>query len=270
MKIRQGLAAFLSSTVLLGAIALPASAQAENRISDGGFDVPTPKLLTDTRVDWVQGSSEWMNLSWTSSADIANVKVHVVAKSKGLTVEYPTNQDGYSSLLDNDSLSASEIDFTSVRLTTDASSKGTKHASVYISWDYDGRNYEMYSGRLQLSNKTYKGKDFAIMTEEAVVSSTSEGAEANWVEFNYKGLAPRTSNMKMTVEGDVEVYHPQVRFTSLHHDETLHSGETDVARIWLDPELLQSGQKRLVVNITYTDFNGNSKTERHSVNLKVK
>jgi hypothetical protein len=269
MNIKRGLAAFFTSTVLLGAVALPASAQFENDHAGGGYDVPTPKLLTDTKMDWVKGSSEWVNLSWTASADLTNVKVYVVPKSKGLTAEYPTNQKGYTSLLDNGSLSASEIDFTSVKITTDASNSSTKLASVYIRWDYNGRTYQMYSGRLQLSNKTYKGEDFAILTEGAVVSSAGEDADANWVEFNYKGLAPRTSNMKMSVDG-AEVYHPQGKFTSLHHDETLYSGETDVARIWLDPELLESGEEKLVVNITYTDFNGESRTEQHAVALTIK
>lgn len=45
------------------------------------------------------------------------------------------------------------------------------------------------------------------------------------VEFNYKRLAPRTRNMKMAVDADVEIYHPQESFTSLHHDQTLQAGD---------------------------------------------
>ena len=267
MNIKRGLAALVTSSVMLGVVAMPASAKSTD---SGSPSVPAPKLLTDTRMDWVKGSSEWVHLSWTSEADISNVEVTVISKSKGLEVEYPTNQKGFTSLLVDSSLSKSEIDFTSVKLTTDPTSNGTKHALVYVSWTYEGRTHEMYVGRLQLTNKTYKGADFAIMTEDAVVSSDAAAADENWIEFNYKGLAPRTNSMKMTVESDLDVYHPQTSFTSLHHDETLRSGETDVARIWLDPELLESGAKNIVVNITYTDYNGKAKTEKHVVKLKIK
>ncbi len=275
MNIKRGLAALFTTTVVLGATALPSSAQTSapgtlsNHHSGGGYSVPVPTLLTNTKMDWAQGSSEWVNLSWTSKADLTNVRVYVVANSKGIEVEYPSNQNGYTSLLDNNTLSSNEIDFTSVKLTTDTSNSGTKKALVYIRWSYEGRTYQLYAGRLQLTNKKYKGDDFAILTESASVSSDPAAADKNWVEFNYKGLAPRTTNMAMTVESDLDVYYPQQKFTSLHHDETLHSGETDVARIWLDPELLESGQQKLVVNISYRDVSGQSKTESHVIELTI-
>lgn len=263
MKYRQGISALLTSTVLLGGLALPVTAQTPDASS-------APQLLTDTRIDWLSGSSEWLNLTWTSSDQISNVQVVVQPSSKGLTVEYPSNHKGFTSLGVDETLSANEIDFTSVKISTDPASRGTKMAMVYVSWDQNGKSFRSFAGRLQFSNKDYKGQDFAIMTEQASVSNLMDDPDANWIEFNYKGLAPRTNNMKMTVTSDMEVYHPQREFTSLHHDETLHAGETDVARVWLDPEIATSGNHELTINITYTNHQGKAKTEKHKVMVKVK
>ena len=212
MKFSRAIASTVSTAMLLGALALPASA--DRKDGDDKNRVPVPKLLTDSKVDWAMGSSEWVNLMWTAEQELTNVKVVLVAKSSGVEIEYPTGQDGFTSLRTDDTLTANDMDFTSVKITTDPDSKGTKQVLVYVSWDYEGKSYREDAGRLKLSNKKYKGEDFAIMTEAVTLSSNAEDADKNWVEFNYKGLAPRTRNMKMTVDADVEIYHPQKSFTS--------------------------------------------------------
>lgn len=268
MKFTRAIAAPLSTAMLLGALAVPVSAATKR--DDARDPIPAPKLLTDSKIDWAMGSSEWVNLMWTSEAKLTNVKVTVEAKSEGVQVEYPTGQEGFTSLMVDDSLASNEMDFTSVKITTDPDSKGAKQLMVSVTWDYEGQSYDQDVGTMQLSNKKYEGEDFAIMTEVVILSSNSEDAEANWVEFNYKGLAPRTRNMKMTVDADVEIYHPQESFTSLHHDQTLHAGETDVARVWIDPDLIEAGAKTVVVNISYMDHNGVSKTTSHKIKLDIK
>jgi hypothetical protein len=73
----------------------------------------------------------------------------------------------------------------------------TKQVMVYLTWDYEGQSYREYAGRMKFCKKEYKAKTSAIMTEAVSLSSNSEDAEANWVEFNYKGIAPRARNMKV-------------------------------------------------------------------------
>ncbi len=238
-------------------LAAPASAQKQT----------APTLLSKEKVDWIAGTSEWINLSWTTEAELENVEVRIVRQSSGLTIEYPNGTD-HSSLMTDSTLSTNEIDFTALKITTDASVKGNQRATLEITWDDNGRR-QSATGSLRFSNKKYKGDDFAILTEEASVSLAPVAPEANWVELAYKGLAPTTADMQITVSGPLPVYHPQETFTSLHHDQTLHAGESDVARVWFDPDLLQTGTHALTVTITYTDTKGTAKQTTHEVKLLV-
>lgn len=248
---------FLILCIAVVGLAAPASAQAST----------TPTLLTSEQVDWIAGTSEWINLSWTTAVELEDVEVRVVKKSRGLSVEYP-NGDDYSSLMTDSTLSVNEIDFTALKITTDASVPGTKRAMIDISWMESG-NRQSATGWLRFTNKTYKGEDFAILTEDASVSLAPLTPDANWVELAYKGLAPKTSDMQITASAPFEVYHPQETFTSLHHDQTLHAGESDVARVWFDPDLLTAGTHVLIVNITYTNMAGVETTTSHDVNFVV-
>jgi hypothetical protein len=239
----------------LAGLAAPASAQGRT----------SPTLLSGERIDWIQGSSEWVHLSWTTEGQLDDVQVRVVDLSTGLSVEYPNGED-FSSLMVDSVLSSNEIDFTALKFTTDPSSNGTKHAGIEISWT-DGKDRRSAEGSLQLSNKKYEGDDFAILTEVADITTDPAMPALNWVEFGYKGLAPSTTDMKITASGDLTAYHPQETFTSLHHDQTLHAGESDVARVWYDPELVTAGSHRVTVTITYTDANGKSQSTEHQVKL---
>lgn len=249
--------AILITALAFVGLASPASAQRDS----------TPTLLSSQRIDWIAGSSGWINLSWTSSSQLDNVEVRVVRQSSGLTVEYPNDAE-FSSLMIDSTLSPNEVDFTALKITTDASARGNKRALLEISWDDDGRR-QSANGWIRFTNKTYSGEDFAILTEDAAVSMSPLNSDDNWVELAYKGLAPTTSDMEISVAGPFDVYHPQNTFTSLHHDQTLHAGESDVARVWLDPDLLRAGTHSLEVDISYTDANGKKKSASHEVKLAV-
>jgi hypothetical protein len=248
---------FLILCIAVIGLAAPASAQNQT----------TPTLLSKEKVDWIAGTSEWINLSWTTEDELENVELRVVRQSSGLTFEYPNGAD-HSSLMTDSTLSANEIDFTALKITTDASVNGDQRATLEITWDNNGQP-QSASGLLHFSNKKYNGDDFAILTEDASVSLAPLAPEANWVELAYKGLAPTTTDMQITASGPLPVYHPQETFTSLHHDQTLHAGESDVARIWFDPDLLQAGTHALTVTITYTDSKGTAKQISHEVKLLV-
>ena len=247
----------LLTALALAGLAAPASAD----------DGSSPTLLSSEKIDWISGSSEWVHLRWTTEGELEDVKVRVIDMSKGLSVEYPNGEE-FSGLMVDGTLSRKEIDFTALKFTTDPLSNGEKKAKIEISWT-DGSNTDRRSaeGTLKLSNKKYKGDDFAILTEEASITSDSTTPELNWVEFGYKGLAPSTTDMKITASGDLTAYHPQETFTSLHHDQTLHGGETDVARVWYDPELVSLGPHSVTVTITYTDGKGKSQSTEHEVTV---
>ena len=262
MNIRRGFAATATSLLLMSA-ATPVLAE------DGAIGA-APVLLSDPNIAWVSGSTGWVNLSWTAQEDLQNIKVTLDSTSKGFSVEYPENHDGYTGLMVDADLSTHEIDFTAVKVSTDGKDNGTKWADVIVEWDFQGQHFQTKAGRLKFSNKKYKGDDFAILTEAAAVTSGEGVANAaNWIELGYLGLSPNNSDLQMTVKSSLPVYHPQGSYTSLHHDEQLHGGESDVARVWFDPELIAPGSDSLIVEISYRDFKGSKKSIDHVVALTV-
>lgn len=229
--------------------------------------VVVPVLLSEQEMNWSQGGSEWVNLMWTADGDLANVSVHLSDLSEGLEVTYPSDTNSSRLGVDSD-LSKSEIDFTAVKLTT--TSAGAKYAVINISWDNEAGERQSSPFKLVLSNKSYKGEDFAILTEAVSVGTDVDAPAKNWIDLDYKGLAPTNHDMQMSVSSDdMPVYHPQETFTSLHHDQVLHAGEADVARVWFDPELITTGEHTVVVNIKYVDTNGKKRTVAHKVSVTV-
>ncbi len=229
--------------------------------------VVVPVLLSEQEMNWSQGSSEWVNLMWTADGHLANVSVQLSDLSEGLEVTYPSNTNSSRLGVDSD-LSKSEIDFTAVKLTT--TSAGAKYAVVNISWDNEAGERQSSPFKLVLTNKQYEGEDFAILTEAVSVGTDVDAPAKNWIDLDYKGLAPTNTDMQMSVSSDdMPVYHPQETFTSLHHDQVLHAGEADVARVWFDPELITAGDYTVVVNIDYVDTNGEAKSVAHKVLVTV-
>ncbi len=252
----------LACALIVSSLASPVAAQ--STADDGGSG--TAELLTDEKISWSLGASDWVHLMWTSDGELANVEVRIADASNGVTIEYPSAAE-WSRLGVDPNLSTNEIDFTAVKITT--STPGTKHLVVEISWDDASGERQTSEHKLQLTNKKYKGDDFAILTEEASIGMNVDAPEANWVDLDYKGIAPTNSAMEMRVSSDLPVYHPQESFTSLHHDQILHGGEADVARIWFDPELVTEGTYEVIVEIDYVDSNGEDQTASHSVKLSV-
>ncbi len=238
----------------------------ENLIAGDPDETTGPMLLSETDVAWLQGASEWVNLMWTTDTELRNVEVRVTPASGDLSVEYPSNADRSRLSVDTD-LSVSEIDFTAVRLTTVAGEP--IDATVEISWDDANGQRQTNDFALSLTNQAYEGDDFAILTQEAWVGTDSDNPAANWIDLDYRGLSPQNSAFRVTVDTELPVHYPQGTYTSLHHDELLRTGETDVARIWFDPELIADGTSTLVITVDYVDANGIDQSIAHRVALTI-
>lgn len=255
---RKSLTSALLAVTLLGSIlAAPAAAQGNSS---------SVELLSEDRIAWSRGASEWVNFMWTTDEAAADVQVRVTSATDGLEFEYPGDDD-YSSLNVDADLDPNEMDYTAIRFAT--TSGGTKFAVIEVSWTDDDGDRRSTSTRVRFTNRRYQGEHFSILTEQVVATTDPANGQANWIDLEYKGIAPTNRDMRMSVEADVEVYHPQETFTSLHHDEVLHAGEIDVARVWLDPELLTPGLQRLTVTIDYVDSNGRSRSIAHEVAVSV-
>ena len=104
----------------------------------------------------------------------------------------------------------------------------------------------------------------------SAVSGDDADPMANWIEVGYLGLSPMNSNFAIEITADgLPIYHPQESFTSLHHDHVLNGGESDVARIFIDPTAITPGTRMLDVTISYTNVRGVAKVKTHQVELGI-
>ena len=245
---------------ILPLLASPASAQ------NGRGRTPSPTLLSDARQAWVIGTSQWVNFTWTTDADIEDLRVTASSNNRDVSIDYSTTTGDHAGPSENADLSANEIDHTAIHITTGERTPKNFSVRLTATWKVDG---ESYSGRtwVRFRGAAYEGEAFAVLTDSVDVSVAD--AASSWVDLNYTGLAPSTTDFTVTASGsDIEIYHPQVDFTSLHHDAVLVVGETDTARIWLDPDVVEPGTYDITVRITYST-GGSRDSLEHPVRLNV-
>ncbi len=226
----------------------------------------TLELLSPNSIDWVAGSTGWLNLTLTSDVTVSNVSASVIDSSAGVSFDYPGSADS-SSLSQDSTLSPSEIDYSSINFTT-PSAEGIATATIQINFEWLGVQHSVVE-TLEFSNVNYEGEDFAILTESGELTTSLDAPEGNWLELNYLGLSPVNSHLEVSVDGPLDAYHPQGTYTGLHYDAHLHGGERDVARVWFDPATLDAGSFTLTVSIEYVDANGEAKTTSHDVVVLV-
>ena len=233
---------------------------------DASYDPTMLQLFSPTSIDWVAGSTGWLNLTMTSDVSVRNVSMSVIEASDGVSFVYPSNGD-HSGPSQDATVSPSEIDYSSINFTTPATG-GAATATIQVDFEWLGVQHSIIE-TLEFSNVDYEGDDFAILTETAELTSSSDAPELNWLELSYLGLSPLNSSLEVSVAGDLEAYHPQGAYTGLHADGHLHVGERDVARVWFDPTTLDSGSHIMTVSIDYIDVAGVAKSVSHDVTVVV-
>ena len=125
-----------------------------------------------------------------------------------MTIAYPTNTDTYTSLMDNDTLSTGEIDFTSLQISVPYGSKEVK-LDVVATWtENGGTQSKKYKVKIPVAK--LKGDDIALSTDDVgsvPVGTASELNEASvdgkgsWLGVEWTGIAPTIDNVQMTVTG---------------------------------------------------------------------
>jgi hypothetical protein len=209
------------------------------------------ELKTKKTAAVVEGDTAWVAFSWKAKgADATEFKIVAETDAEGVTIAYPTNTDTYSSLMDNDTLSAGEIDFTSLRVSVPYGSKKVK-LKVTATWVQNGESQEE-DYKITVPVAKFRGDDIAQATKDSgVVSATSPA----WLEVEWTGLAPILEDVEITVNGPAgaTITYPADRaFTSLYYNNSLEDGETDVARFLVDASTLTPGTYSLSVEVSYT------------------
>ncbi len=257
------MAAVVTTSVLAATVlpVLPASAQ----------DASQPSMLGGTQINVVEGSESFVPITWTAPVEMQNFRMTVTPSGKGVSVAYANGRSS-AGLVNDDVLSAGEIDSANFILKTSVNSPDKFTLQAVAEWDVDGQTLRSAPITLDVRSEKYKGDRFAVLTESATVSSTGDGSD-NWVEIDFLGLSPLTEGIRLEFDSkDVIPYYPQGTYTSLHHDDRLHGDETDVARVWFDPATLEPGTYKMKLDVTFLEGKAGSdetKDEDFSFTLTV-
>ncbi len=226
-----------------------------------------PIMLGDNDVSVVRGSETWINVAWTAPTAMENFRMIVQEWQAGTETSY---EAGDAAKLDqDDTLEAGEIDVSRFKLSTTESTPDSFFVQVIAEWEYQGETYRYFPGGLNVRVVDFEGgEDYALLTADATVSSTGDGS-SNWIELDFLGLTGEARDLQVSVSGDIEIYHPQDTFTSLHHDAWLLADERDVARVWVDPATVNPGTHVMTIVVESTDADGESRADNYQFTINV-
>jgi len=234
---------------LLIAVALLVLSATPALAGDGGKG--KVELKTKKTAAIVEGDTAWVAISWKAKkTDATNFRIVATTDVAGVTISYPENTDPYSSLMDNDTLSANEIDFTSLYISVPYGVKKVK-LKVTATWTQDGKN-QSKDYKVVVPVAKFTGSDVAQVTTDA---GAVTAASPQWIKIDWTGVAPILNDVQMTVSGPtgIVITYPNDRaFTSLSYDNILVAGETDFASAYVDVSALSTGSHTLDVVLTYS------------------
>ncbi len=234
------LATILISASLIGVFASPALAASESKV-----DLKTKKTAAI-----LEGDTAWVAINWKGkNADAQDFRIVASTETSGVTISYPDNTTPYSSLMDNDTLSVGEIDFTSLKLYVPYGTKKVK-LKIKATWLDDGEKRDK-DFKVEVPVAKFKGDDVAQATGDA---GTVPVGSPQWLGVQWTGIAPSLNNVKMEVAapaGATVTYPGDGSFTSLNYDDTLDDGETDIARFLVDASGMTPGPHTLKVILSY-------------------
>jgi|FLYL01.1.fsa_nt_gi hypothetical protein len=207
-----------------------------------------PELMQDSTAVVAAGGSTWVTLTWLGTGDVASFALTAKPrKARGVEVSYPANTGDHSSLMRDDELLEGELDYTAVRLTVPYYQTKAFELDLTVRYSEDGKpRTKKY--RVEVPVVVHTGADLEVLGDVPAVPSGGE----HWVEVTMVGVAPTLTNLSATVGGDLDVTYPgHGTSTSLHSDDVLTAGETDVARFLVDTSGLAPGVHPFRWTVTY-------------------
>lgn len=226
-----------------------------------------PIMVGDNTVSVTRGGENWVNVVWTAPSRMENFRMTVQEWQSDTEVGYSNGED-VAYLSQDRNLEAGEMDIASFQLTTTADTPASFFIQVVAEWEFEGETFSYYPGGLNVQVVDDDGGDFLLLTKGATVSSFGSGS-SNWIELDFLGIATLTTDIAVTVEGDLDIYYPQDSFTSLHHNSLLSEQERDVARIWIDPATVDPGTHDVMVVVKSVDAAGQAQTNSYPFTIEI-
>lgn len=227
-----------------------------------------PRMTNADELSVARGVDGWINIVLTSPVELDRVRIFVEENKNGTEVVYP-GYGSFTGLSQGETLPSGGMDHASFMLSTTGESPDDFDLTVIAEWEEGDQFFRSEIGEIEVDLREHDGADYDFLSEGATVSTT--GDFAGWVEMDFLGIAPINSDLEVKIKKGVDdVYYPQGDYTSLHHNARLDGGETDVARIWIDPDTLEPGDSYTVeIEVKYENNEGKNKKEKHEMTIEV-
>lgn len=242
----------LALTLIAGLLSVAGTAHA-----DGRYDDKSLELSSSWTTAVVAGDTSWVTLSWRGLTEVTDFQVRIYGDD-GVEIAYPEATRDHTSPSNGTTLDKGERDYTAFQVTVPSTATRTQYVKMEMSWTAYGEQ-RSESTTIRIPVKQYKGQDLEILTDNA------RPDENGWVSVAYLGMAPSLGDFTVRVSdsADLTITYPREKYTSLHGDDVLVDGETDVVRFLLDDAKKASGQV-IVIETSYT-WAGNTKVVEHKL-----
>lgn len=268
---RRTLAA-TSAAALLAPLLMSSAASAKAPDHNSGL------IMTgDDQVSVIRGSEQWINIGWTAPDGAENVRMTVTPDRNGVTIGY-ADEGSSAGLAQDADLAPGEMDVASFMLATTVQAPTKFDLDITATWTVDGESFSEDFDELEVKLAKWDGDDYAFTTDSATILSgpasaaAGDAGQSNWIEMGFLGISPLNDDFSITVKKGIDedfVYYPQNDYTSLHHNTRLDLGEEDVARIWIDPALVDPGETTIEITVEFTDNEGKKQKNKHTFDLTV-
>lgn len=242
---RRGGIAILLAILLM----VPATAATAQTTAD--FDDASATILRSEITPVIKGTGSWVALTVRADkGDLVDVEITAESRKRGTEVSYPTNTADHTSFFTDSTLTAGEIDYFAFFLDVDEDAPGNNTSiDVVIEATVDGER-ERESFRVKVPLVRHSGADVEQVTTDL---GTVTAGSTTWVEVAFTGVGPEVDEFRAVARsGELTIGYPaDGDTTSLHHDDALSHGETDVIRFKIDATDAVPGTFELKLATTY-------------------
>jgi hypothetical protein len=217
--------------------------------------------LTTTLPSLNPGQTAWVSTLWRGASDDATSFRMEADAPSGVTISYPENTPGYSSLYKDSTLLAQDTDYASLKVQVGDDPLGNQTIRLTVTYCFADRGKCNNSGNggghvKRKLDVTLPVAAFNGPAVEQVTTSVGpiKAGSAQFVSVAYKANKPGVTNARLTAtapEGATVIYPDEGTSSGFAADTTLSVGETDSASFKIDTGTLQPGSYTVRLDLAY-------------------
>jgi len=230
------------------------------------------ELVTTTLPTLNPGQTAWVSTLWRgTSQDVMEFKL-TADPPTGVSVSYPENTGGYSSLYKDSTLLAADTDYASLKVTVGDNTLGEQTIKLAVEYRLgNSGNGNGQGAKVKLKREVVLpviAFDGPAVEQLTTSVGPIKAGSAAFVDVSYKGNKPGVTDVRLTATppaGATVIYPNEGSWSGLAADSTLSVGETDQASFKIDTGSLEPGTHTVQLELEY----GNGERLPGSVSLEV-